>query len=104
MIDTEQLTERIFNLTGIKTRVFAKHVDLSSATIVSCEERSTDAIRLDISKKRFLVEVYPAEMLDEEIAIYVHDTLEQACAMFEALHFYRDKAIKPFIQHLNEMT
>ncbi|KZX73944.1 hypothetical protein A3715_35875 [Oleiphilus sp. HI0009] len=102
MIDTNRLTENVFGLTSLKTKIFDKSVD-GSIVLVSCEQASTDAVRLVVSPDNFMVEIFPAEITGEEVAVYEHDSLERACAMFEAIHLYRDLAVKPFLAQANEM-
>ena len=55
------------------------------------------------SRGAVLVEIFPAEITGQEVAVYEHQSLELACAMFEALHLYRDLAVKPFLIQANEM-
>ena len=65
-------------------------------------ERSTDAIKIIVLKNgscKLLIEITGK---NSERYTYEHDSIISACAMFEALHTFRDECVKPFIDSIND--
>lgn len=100
-LDTDKLREDIFKKVSIKTQV--THFDSETIVLVSCEPNSTDAIKMLINKKCFCVEIHPAEFVDEDVAIYEFSSLDDAVTMFEALHYFRDYSVRPYLNQASDM-
>ena len=97
------MVSEIVRLSDIVTKLLEEDTINKTRTYVSCEPKSTDAIRLVVQKSTFLIEIFPHPNSKREVAIFEFHTLKDACKMFEALHFYRNHAVIPFIDDLQEM-
>ncbi len=99
-IDSVSVNKMIFGYTSIRTVLEIK--DVERAVFISNEKGATDAIKLIIDNKgSYVVELQPKEGIDS--AFYIFDDLSSACQMFEALHFYRNQCVVPFISELVNM-
>ncbi len=99
-IDSVSVNKMIFDYTSIRTVLEIK--DVESAVFISNEKGATDAVKIIINNKcEYIVELQPKEGIDS--AFYVFDSLQGACRMFEAMHFYRNQCVVPFITELVNM-
>jgi len=101
-MEIKQLIETVLEFTNILT--VADVTDVDSVTMISCEKKSTDAIKLVARKlSGYSVELFPSEYVNENVSTYTFEKLEDACTLFKALHFYRDKCVRPYIDNMSDM-